>query len=675
MEQRLQWLVADLADAVASRSRAPDHEHMRVLLELLADEHGQARRPAPLDPEVLGDEADDELADLASLVGLSSLDASLLVVAAAADLDVRFGALFGFLEGVPVQSRATVALALELCGHGSMSPSARARLGPFAPLRRQGLLRFGDDAAPFVARHLVVPDRVVAHLLGDRSVDPVVAPLRVEVPLAGSATAEELAEGLRSGVRITHVRARPGSVGPSVAVSAFESLGLGHLAVDLRRAPGGMDAGAIAELTMAAVREATLAGTALVVVDPDGVLVGQRAAYSLLETSPVPVVVVDDADWDVAWFDDAVLDVEAPELVRSERLELWRAALGKEPAGDASTWEKVLSMRLSPQQILASARCAHLRSILSGSPPDSATVADVARGQGAVRLRGATVVQRPAARLDDVVVLPRTRVALETVVSWARRRDALLVGSDLAGKGTKGQGIVVLFAGSPGTGKTLAAEALAGELGLALCTVDLSAMIDKYVGETEKNLERLISEAENLNVVLFFDEADALFGSRSAVHDARDRYANQEVSYLLQRIERFQGLAVLATNLKESIDQAFVRRLHHVVVFDDPDPPTRRRLWEAHLRSAPAQSRDDPVDVDWLAETAELTGGGIRNAVMAAAFAAAEAQRPVGMRDLQEAVRAEYAKLGRLVPFSGGPPAGDGAFGRVEGAGGGVKKC
>ena len=642
---------------------------MQALVELLADEHGQARRPAPLDPDVLGDEADDELADLASLVGLSSLDTSLLVVAAAADLDVRFGALFGYLEGVPVQSRATVALGLELCGHGSMSPSPRARLGPFAPLRRQGLLRFGDDAAPFVARHLVVPDRVVAHLLGDRSVDPVVAPLRVEVPLAGSATADELAEGLRSGVRISHVRARPGSVGPSVAVSAFESLGLGHLAVDLRRAPGGMDAGAIAELTLVAVREATLAGAALVVVDPDGVLVGQRPAYSLLETSPVPVVVVDDADWDAAWFDDAVLDVEAPVLVRGERLDLWRAALGKELADDASTWEKVLSMRLSPQQILASARCAHLRSILSGSPLDSATVADVARGHGAVRLRGATVVTRPAARLDDVIVLPRTRVALETVVSWARRREALLVGSDLAGKGTKGQGIVVLFAGSPGTGKTLAAEALAGELGLALCTVDLSAMIDKYVGETEKNLERLISEAENLNVVLFFDEADALFGSRSAVHDARDRYANQEVSYLLQRIERFQGLAVLATNLKESMDQAFVRRLHHVVVFDDPDVPTRRRLWEAHLRSVPAQSCDDPVDVDWLAETAELAGGGIRNAVMAAAFAAAEAERPMGMHDVQEAVRAEYAKLGRLVPFSGRPPAGDGGFGRVDGAG------
>jgi len=140
VEQRLQWLVADLADAVASRSRAPDHEHMRVLLELLADEHGQARRPAPLDPEVLGDEADDELADLASLVGLSSLDASLLVVAAVADLDVRFGALFGFLEGVPVQSRATVALALELCGHGSMSPSPSAPV-PGADRSRRSVAR------------------------------------------------------------------------------------------------------------------------------------------------------------------------------------------------------------------------------------------------------------------------------------------------------------------------------------------------------------------------------------------------------------------------------------------------------------------------------------------------------------------------------------------------------
>jgi SpoVK/Ycf46/Vps4 family AAA+-type ATPase len=165
----------------------------------------------------------------------------------------------------------------------------------------------------------------------------------------------------------------------------------------------------------------------------------------------------------------------------------------------------------------------------------------------------------------------------------------------------------------------------------------------------------VISEAENLNVVLFFDEADSLFGSRGAVSNARDRYANQEVSYLLQRIERFEGLAILATNLRGNLDSAFTRRLHHVITFADPDTATRHLLWESHLGEVANLDGSDPIDVDWLARTVELSGGDIRNIVMAAAFAAAgdsgaAASPAVGMRHVVAAVEREYLKLGRRVP-------------------------
>ena len=178
--------------------------------------------------------------------------------------------------------------------------------------------------------------------------------------------------------------------------------------------------------------------------------------------------------------------------------------------------------------------------------------------------------------------------------------------------------MAVLFTGPPGTGKTLAAQAVATELGVELLTVDLSAVVDKYIGETEKNLERVFRSAEILNCVLFFDEADALFGSRTQVTDARDKYANQETAWLLQRIETFDGLAILATNLRANLDRAFTRRLNFVVPFDAPGPDLRRLLWRRFLADVTAVDPEDPLDIEQLAAHAEITGGEIRNIVLSA---------------------------------------------------------
>jgi SpoVK/Ycf46/Vps4 family AAA+-type ATPase len=217
----------------------------------------------------------------------------------------------------------------------------------------------------------------------------------------------------------------------------------------------------------------------------------------------------------------------------------------------------------------------------------------------------------------------------------------------------KGRGIAALFTGNPGTGKTLAANVIAEELSIELFQVELSAIVDKYIGETEKNLERVFQAAEALDVVLFFDEADALFGSRSDVHDARDRYANQEVAYLLQRIENFDGITILSTNLRGNLDRAFSRRMNFIVHFPDPDVPTRARLWDHHLAQLSALDAKDPVDVEYLAASAELAGGDIRNIVLAATYDAASADVAVGMRHIAEATVREFRKLGRVVPEHG----------------------
>jgi SpoVK/Ycf46/Vps4 family AAA+-type ATPase len=302
-------------------------------------------------------------------------------------------------------------------------------------------------------------------------------------------------------------------------------------------------------------------------------------------------------------------------------------------------------MRTTPEEIDLVGQRVRSDAARAGREPTSEDVRHVARVLGTGSRPGAG--GGTTATLEDLVLPEHARREIERLIAWARDREEVLGLGELQGKGGKGSGICALFSGSPGTGKTLAAHVVADSLGADLLQVDLAAVVDKYIGETEKNLERVFSRAETLNAVLFFDEADALFGRRSSVSDSRDRYANQEVSYLLQRMEAFEGITVLATNLRGNLDAAFARRLHFIVHFPDPDAATRRRLWEHHLAQLPGTDPDDPIDLDSLADALELSGGDIRNIVLAAAYDAVATGRAVGMHGLRVAVEREMAKLGR----------------------------
>ncbi len=193
----------------------------------------------------------------------------------------------------------------------------------------------------------------------------------------------------------------------------------------------------------------------------------------------------------------------------------------------------------------------------------------------------------------------------------------------------------------------MAAEVLAGELGLDLYKIDLSTVVSKYIGETEKNLARIFDEAKTSNAILFFDEADALFGKRTEVRDAHDRYANVEISYLLQKMEEYQGVVILATNLRKNMDEAFVRRLHVTVDFPLPEVAERRRIWEQIWPEA--APREAGLDLDFLARRVELAGGSIRNIALAGAFLAAADGGVVTMAHLLHATRREYQKMGKVL--------------------------
>ncbi|WP_409003450.1 ATP-binding protein, partial [Streptomyces ipomoeae] len=274
----------------------------------------------------------------------------------------------------------------------------------------------------------------------------------------------------------------------------------------------------------------------------------------------------------------------------------------------------------------------------------------------AARQQSASGLERHARRIrpdvgwDDLVLPEKPLAQLRELALRARHRDRVLGDWRLSAGGGRGRGVLGLFAGESGTGKTLSAEVVAAELGLDLYVVQLSSIVDKYVGETEKNLERIFTEADRTDAVLLFDEADAVFGKRSEVKDSHDKYANMESAYLLQRLESFDGIALLTTNLRANIDEAFTRRLDMVVDFPFPDPEQRLALWRHSLAHVPCAGDTEPAAV---ARDFELAGGAIRSAVVTAAYTAAGRGGPVTTADLLEGARREYRKAGRLVPGEG----------------------
>ncbi|MDQ6831685.1 MAG: ATP-binding protein, partial [Gemmatimonadota bacterium] len=290
---------------------------------------------------------------------------------------------------------------------------------------------------------------------------------------------------------------------------------------------------------------------------------------------------------------------------------------------------------------------------LAHRAPDDADVAACVRARSSLALAAGVRVVHPTACWDRLILSDdRQRQLRESLDRLTHQARVLDDWGFLAGR-PGARGVRMLFAGPPGTGKTLAAEVLAHTLRVDLLIVDLARVVSKWIGETEKNLAEVFDAAERTQAVLLFDEADALFGKRTEVTDAHDRYANLETAYLLSRLERFDGLAILSTNLRENIDAAFTRRLEFVVDFDEPSLDEREALWRCHIPANAPLAED--VRLAELASLYPMVGGLIRNATVAAGFLASAADAPITRTDLVRAVRREYEKSGRAFP---GAPAG-----------------
>lgn len=629
---------ADVADALGR----PHEDRVAETVATLRAEHGAGAD----DPD---DQVLSPLDDVAAVFGLDPDDARLLWCAAAADLDASVGLAYAELLGAPGSTAPTVALALEMVAVGTATPEAFGRLGPDGPLRRHGLLEV-DGPEPWLQRRLRVPETVTAVLAGGRPGDPLVESLRVDLVALDVPGSQVAAASVQAGVPLVWVRSGHGMSGSAVAAGAFAQVGLPFLAVDLHRHRGAD----LVSVVRAVTRDAGLRGRGLVVLGTERADEPDAAPFvGILEHAAVPVVAVSTRPWNSSWSARHPVVVEAGPLGAEDRLGIWATELGEvSESEEGQLRETLLGLRLSAETIVEAARYARLSALVESRTLDVDLVREAVRriGGSGIAHTGQGMAARtggPGPRFSDLVLPDHASGSLHRLVSWARRRDLVRAEGMLRGRG---RGLAALFTGSPGTGKTLAANVIAEELGIELFQVDLSSIVDKYIGETEKNLERVFQAAEAMDVVLFFDEADALFGSRSGVQDARDRYANQEVAYLLQRMEHFDGITILSTNLRGNLDKAFSRRMSFIVHFPDPDVPTRARLWRHHLDQLPDLDPDDPVDVDGLAEAVALAGGDIRNVVLAAAFDAAGGDELLGHRHVVDATLREHSKLGKVLP-------------------------
>ncbi len=584
------------------------------------------------------------LETLCETFGLTPFERDLLLLCAGMELDSTLATLCATAQGEPRLAYPTFGLAL-----AALPEAHWSAMTPAAPLRYWRLVEVGTGDT-LTTSPLRVDERVLHYLAGvtylDERLRGLVEPLDVpgELPPSHRALVHKISElwSRMEGAPAEPVIQLCGEEDAgkhAVAAAASATLGLRLHAIRASDIPAAVDEReALARLWE---REAVLSGSALLVdcQDPDGAD-SLRSALSLLERLQGMLLVTAREPLRARKRPLIRLDVNKPST--AEQQSLWQDALGPlDPELNGQIETLTSQFNLGTQGIRA-ASAEVLEGLSQGrKEAPGAVLWEACRAQSRPRLDDLAQRIEPAAAWDELVLPESQRQVLRDVVTQVRQRVQVYETWGFATKGARGLGISALFAGASGTGKTMAAEVLAGELRLDLYRIDLSQVVSKYIGETEKNLRRVFDAAEEGGAILLFDEADALFGKRSEVKDSHDRYANIEVSYLLQRMEAYRGLAILTTNMKNALDQAFLRRIRFIVQFPFPDAAQRAEIWR---RIFPVDTPTEDLKVDKLARL-NVAGGNIRNIALNAAFLAAEAGEPVGMTHLLRAARSEYSKL------------------------------
>ena len=639
---------------------------------------------------------------LATAFGLDRFDLDTLLIGLAPALDLRYERLYAFLQDDVTRKRPTVNLVLDLLG--GIDPADRLplllRFVDDAPLFRYQLLERASDSSasgsPLLSQALCVDPALVTWLLGGyqphADLGPHASLLRPAQTGADALLAAEIGPELahalgqqavvvfcgpdelcqRAAARLLAVQAgRPLLTVDLAAVIRAGVPRVQALRLALRdaRLTGAIPCLAGWDACLPAYEKGTADGPALRSIEGNGPapdLLDELCAY------PDLVLVAGRAAWQAEGIerDRPLFSLEFPVPAFAQRRALWLHFLGypllqspppfgrdasqSPQAGEGVPEVSELDLSalagqfaLTTSQIRDAVASARDRAAQRGEALQGPDLLAAARAHSNPRLSSLARKIEPRYTWEDIV-LPDDQVALlQEIVATVRGRSLVLEEWGVGRKLASSPGVTMLFSGPPGTGKTMAAEVIAAELGLDLYKIDLSTVVSKYIGETEKNLERIFAEAQSSNAILFFDEADAIFGKRSEVKDAHDRYANIEISYLLQRMEAYEGVTILATNLRANLDEAFTRRLQFAVDFPFPDENYRLRIWQTLVPAG--VPREPDLDLALLARRFKLAGGNIRNILVNAAYLAASDGGRLGMKHLMHGTRRELQKMGRLV--------------------------
>ncbi len=600
------------------------------------DQESAMATAAEIRTELAAQSAIDRLVDC---FGLSTFERDVLLLCAGVELDAKFASLCATAQSNPQRSYATFSLAL-----ATLEEPYWSALSPICPLRQWRLIEVVEETSLANAR-LRIDERVLHFLAGVNYLDTRLEPLLQNSGVAETMadiqreTAQEILEALlerNAPVPVIQLLGddRDGQADIAASVAA-ELLGMQLHILHAEDIPAGVhERNAFAVLWQ---RESVLLSSALLIECRDQT---NAAAVTRLAEDLSGLLFVSSHDPLALQRSTLLFTVNKPGAMDQRRL--WQQALGSAAQKLNGSLEGVASQyRLSAQTIVCAG--AEISSVISASDKPDELLWRACRTLGRRQLDDLAQRVEPTSRWEDLILPEHQKVILSQVASHVRNRLKVCDEWGFARKSARGMGLSTLFAGESGTGKTMAAEVLANELHLDLYRIDLSSVVSKYIGETEKNLRKVFDAAEASGAILLFDEADALFGKRSEVKDSHDRHANIEVSYLLQRMEAYTGLAILTTNLKTSLDTAFQRRLRFVVQFTFPDTEQREAIWRSVF---PAATPTDGLDYRKLAQL-QVAGGNIRNIALNAAFLAADSGEAVGMVHLLQAAHGEGSKRER----------------------------
>jgi hypothetical protein len=613
--------------------------------------HGAAPGKAAMPTAMIESEAASDppaLVSLSKRLGLSDFERHTLLLCVAMELDTRIAGLCARAQGEAARPHPTFALAMTL-----FDQPAWDVMSPERPLRYWRLLEINQPGAqPLVTSALKADERIVNYLKGLNYLDDRLGPLLVAVapdksPLPSSqaqvadALAGELQRAKSGPLPVLQLLGADSEAKRMVANEVASRLGLTLYRLPAEALP--QQTGDLETFVRLWQRETMLLPIALCIdaAQLDRGAGGHASALQRLLSRGMGVTFFDAREpWPELGRASLMVDVAKP--TPSEQNAAWREALG-DPAEDHPA-------RLAGQ---FNFNCSTIRAIAASAlaTADGEDQLGERLWNGCLRHARPALDQlaqalEPKATWQDLELPPIEKQLLKQISDQVKSRLAVYDDWGFRGRMNRGLGITVLFAGESGTGKTMAAEVIANALGLLLYRIDLSAVVSKYIGETEKNLRKLFDAAEDGGAILFFDEADALFGKRSEVKDSHDRYANIETSYLLQRMESYRGLAILATNMKSALDNAFLRRLRFIVNFPFPGTAERTAIWE---KVFPPETPKSELDFARLARL-NVTGGSIHNIALNAAFLAAQAGTPVTMPLILDAACTEFRKLEK--PFN-----------------------